>query len=90
MAGAKQGASALDYAANVVKAARVKRQRDPSMPLRELVNVCIAEYNQHVSHNSKYQISGCFGIQIGCDVEILDVSMSLTSVGHHCVGCIGR
>jgi hypothetical protein len=32
-AGAKQGASALDYCANVLKAAKLKRARDPTMAL---------------------------------------------------------
>lgn len=58
VAGAKQGASALDYAANVVKAARIKRQRDGSTPLKDLVNIAINEYNAFVAYNPKYQITG--------------------------------
>ena len=58
VAGAKQGPSALDITCNVVKAAKLKKKRQPQTPLKELVPTCITEYNEFVKHNTKYQIVG--------------------------------
>jgi protein tyrosine phosphatase len=51
VAGAKQGASALDITCNVVKAAKLKKQRQPMLPLKDLVAASISEYNEHVKHD---------------------------------------